>query len=288
MRRGGIAASLRAAVSSLLLVPAAYGHADTLPRWEAGLGLGVLGVPDYRGSDVRHSYVLPAPYIVYRGDILKADRSGVRAALFERDRLAINLSLNATPARSSGDNPTRQGMTALRPTVEIGPTADVLLWQASGGRASLHLRAPVRAAITVESSPRHIGWLFSPNLNLNLRGTPGLPGWKLGMQVGPVFADRRYHRYFYSVDAADARPGRPAYTAPGGYSGAQFTATLSKRFARYWIGAYLRQDHLRNASFASSPLVQRHSATTAGVAVAWVFGTSSSTVDVPAQDESPD
>lgn len=248
------------------------------PKWEVGLGLGVLSVPDYRGADTRSSYLLPAPYFVYRGEIVQADRSGMRAALFESDRVDVNLSLNASLPGRSNNSPLRQGMEKLRPIVEAGPTVDLRLWNSDRHHARLDLRLPVRAAVTVESSPRHAGWLFSPNLLLRLSDPAGLQGWQLGLQAGPVYGSREYNGYFYGVGTSEARPGRPAYAAPGGYAGMQAAATLSKRFSRYWVGAFMRYDHLGGAAFADSPLVRQRSAVTAGLAVSWIFGQSSTMV----------
>lgn len=258
-------------------------RAESLPKWEIGAGLGTLSVPDYRGADTRSTYVFPTPYFVYRGDILHADRSGMRASLFENDRVEINLSLNASLPGRSKDNVLRRGMEDLRPVLELGPTADLRLWNSSDDRVRVAFRLPVRAGVTIESSPRHIGWLFSPNLLLQLQDPAGLRGWKLGVQGGPLYATRDYNGYLYSVRAADALPGRPAYAASGGYAGTQLTTTLSRRFSRYWVGAFLRYDHLGGAVFEDSPLVQRNSAVTGGLAVSWVFGTSSERVD--AEDE---
>ncbi|KRB84958.1 MipA/OmpV family protein [Noviherbaspirillum sp. Root189] len=262
--------------ASLTYSPA---HADSLPKWEIGAGFGTLSVPDYRGADTRSSYVFPSPYFVYRGDILHADRSGMRASLFESDRVEINLSLNASLPGRGKDNALRRGMEDLRPVLELGPTADLRLWNSADDRVRVALRLPMRAGVTIESSPRHIGWLFSPNLLLQLQDPAGLRGWKLGVQGGPLYATRDYNGYLYSVRAADALPGRPAYAAPGGYAGTQLTTTLSRRFSRYWVGAFLRYDHLGGAVFEDSPLMQRNSAVTGGLAVSWVFGTSSERVD---------
>lgn len=275
-------AALAAPLLSFLHLLAADAHAQAQPqlqpKWEVGLGLGVLSVPDYRGADTRSSYLLPAPYFIYRGDILQADRSGLRAALFESDRVEVNLSLNASLPGRSDNSPLREGMEKLRPIVEAGPTVDLRLWSSARRQARLDLRLPVRAAFTVESSPRHAGWLFSPNLLLRVGDPAGLRGWKLGLQTGPVYGSREYNGYFYGVGAADARPDRPAYAAPGGYAGMQASATLSKRFSRYWVGAFLRYDHLGSAAFASSPLVRQRSAVTGGVAVSWILGQSAAMV----------
>ena len=253
--------------------------AESLPLWEAGVGVAAVSLPDYRGADSSSTYVLPAPYFVYRGEFLKADRNGLRSTLFNSDRVELNLSLNATLPVSSKDNAARRGMANLRPTVELGPTLSVNLWNAPSGKMKVDFRAPLRTAVTIESSPRQIGWLFAPNLNLDVKDPLGLAGWNLGMLAGPYFQDRRYNRYFYSVGPGDVTPTRPGYDAPGGYAGSQFTAAVSKRFDRYWVGAFLRYDTLAGASFANSPLVERKNAVSAGFAVTWVFGQSSTMVD---------
>ncbi|HEY8609073.1 MAG TPA: MipA/OmpV family protein [Noviherbaspirillum sp.] len=254
-------------------------HADLQPRWEVGFGVGAVSIPDYRGAENRSGYLLPVPYFVYRGDVLQADRGGVRAALLDRGNVQLNLSLNGSVPVSADDNPQRRGMPDLRPAVEIGPTADIRLWQAVDRKSALSLRLPLRAAVTVESSPRHVGWLFAPGLSFTTDAPAGLRGWKLGVQGGPLYADSDYSSYFYGVRPDQVAAGRPAYDAPGGFAGTQFTATLSRRFARYWIGGFLRHDSLRGAAFRDSPLVRQRDGVSVGLAVAWIFGASSELVD---------
>jgi outer membrane protein len=246
------------------------------PLWELGLGVAGLRLPDYRGSDQSRSYLLPLPYIVYRGTWLKADRDGARALLLDRGRVKVDVSLAAsTPTRSS-DNAARDGMPNLSATAEIGPNLNVTLAKSTVQHYRLDLRLPLRAAFTVERSPRSVGATFSPHLNLDLGGLAG--GWNLGLLTGPVFADRKYHAYYYGVDAAYARPDRPAYDAHGGYGGWQALAATSRRFGNTWVGAFLRYDSLRGASFEDSPLVRRNSALTLGFGISWILTTSSTLV----------
>ena len=259
--------------------------ADQQPLWEFGVGMAGLSLPDYRGADTRSSYLLPVPYLVYRGQLLRADRGGVRATLFDSERVDLNLSFNLGLATRNGDNLARRGMPDLRPTLEVGPTLDFSLWRSATRRSSLDLRLPLRTAITVESSPRNIGWLFSPSFYFNMRDPIGMKGWKLGVQGGPMFATRSYNSYYYTVDPAQSLAERPAYAAPGGYSGVQFTTTLTKRFSRYWVGAFLRYDNLSGAAFLDSPLVQRRDGLTAGVGFAWVFAVSPHSVYVDPREE---
>ena len=254
-------------------------HAESLPLWEAGVGISVLQLPDYRGADEGRSYVLPVPYLVYRGEFLKADRHGVRAELFDSDRVELNLSAGASPPVDSRKNRARQGMPDLRPAVELGPALNLTLWRSRNEGKRLDLRLPLRAGVTVESSPRFVGWTFSPQVNLDVRSVAG-SGWNLGLQSGPLIADRRHHAYFYSVAPEFSSAERPAYAAHGGFAGVQVLAALSRRFERQWVGAFVRWDTLRGAVFDDSPLVRRSQYLAAGVAVSWIFGVSTRTVEV--------
>jgi len=255
-----------------------------LPLWEFGLGIGAVSFRDYRGSDTTHAYPVPVPYFIYRGKFLQADRSGLKSKLLHQDRVELNVSLNATtPVRN---NATRSGMPQLRPTVEIGPSLDVHLWRSKSENVKLDVRLPVRLASTI-GRPGYIGWFFTPNVNVDFVNAGGFAGWNLGLLTGPLFAARRYDNYYYSVSTQYATPNRPAYQASGGYAGTQVLASLTKRYPRFWTGAYLRYDTLSGASFENSPLVKSHSYWSAGIGIAWMLGHSSQMVAVP-ESESPD
>jgi outer membrane protein len=170
-------------------------------------------------------------------------------------------------------------MPDLKGTFEIGPNLNLTLASSRADRWKLDLRLPLRAAFSLERSPGFVGSTFSPNLNLDVAGVGG--GWNLGLLTGPVFADRRYHRYYYGVEPAYATPDRPAYQAHGGYAGWQALAASSRRFGNAWVGAFLRYDSLRGAAFDDSPLLRRSSALTFGFGVSWILATSSELVTSP-------
>ena len=256
------------------------GHAKQKPLWEAGLGVGAVTFPDYRGSDRKQTYVLPMPYFVYRGEFLKADRNRLRGRFFDSDRVELNVTMNASAPVDSKDNATRRGMPDLKPTVEIGPSLDLTLWRSGNQRAKLDLRLPLVTGVTIEGSPQSTGWQFSPRVNLDLQDPAGMRGWNLGLVAGPLFGDRRQHQYFYSVAQPYATPERSPYPARPGYAGVQFLVALSKRFPSYWVGGFLRYDTLRGAVFGDSPLVRRNSYLAGGIAMAWIIGESSRMVDV--------
>jgi len=247
------------------------------PLWEFGLGAGALVFNDYRGADTTHAYPVPVPYFVYRGKFLQSDRDGLRGKLFHRDRIELYLSVNATtPVRN---NSARAGMPDLRSTVEVGPALNAHLWRSADSRAKLDLRLPARSAFAIEAHPHGIGWFYAPHLNLDLAQYAAPSGWKLGLLAGPLFAQRRYDDYFYSVAPQYATPTRPAYAATGGYAGTQALVSLTRRFGEHWIGAYLRHDSLAGAAFAGSPLVKRDSYWSGGLGFVWMIGRSQRLVE---------
>jgi len=257
-------------------VPAGEAVQNTEPLWELGLGVAGFRFDDYRGSDHTNYYLLPLPFLAYRGPFLRADRDGARAILFSGHRVVVDVSLGASVPTKSKDEGARSGMPNLAGTFEIGPNLAVELWQASDRKMKVELRMPVREAITLERSPRAIGLTFSPNLNLDISGLPGKGN--LGLLAGPLFGDQRYHQYFYSVAPEFATASRSAYNAPGGYAGWRATTAFSRRFGDAWFGAFLRYDNLHGAVFAPSPLVRKETTVTAGFGISWIFATSSQRV----------
>ena len=260
-----------------VLLGCASAQADQKPLWEFGLGPALLALRDYRGASSSHVYPLPVPYFVYRGKFLQADRDGLKGKIFDQKFAELHISLSATPPVRSAS--ARSGMPDLRSTVEIGPALDLKLWQSAQDQVKVDFLTSARSAITVEAKPRAIGWVIDPHLNVDLDAPWGFEGWKLGWLVGPLFATRKYNDYFYSVAPQYATTDRPAYRSSGGFSGTQTVFSVTKRFPRYWTGAYVRYDTLSGATFADSPLVKRNSYWSAGIAVAWMIKQSSRLVE---------
>jgi MipA family protein len=259
LRRTVLAASVLAAPTPALA---------EAPLWELGVGLGTLQLAHYRGAAQSHRWLLPLPYAVYRGPLLRADRDGARAVLFEDRQLEIDLSLAASPPLRSRDNRAREGMPDLPPTIELGPNLNATLWQR--GDAKLQLRLPVRAVAAIDGGVRQRGFSAAPVINLDWP----VQGWNLGLQAGLLFGDARLHRHLYSVAPEFATLERPAYQARGGRAGWQATMALSRRFDGVWVGAFVRRDSVAGAAFADSPLVQRESHLAYGLAVSWVLARS--------------
>lgn len=254
-----------------LALAAASARADQ-PKWEAGLGVAALRLPHYRGSDQSHSWLLPLPYFVYRGDILRADREGARAVLFDSARFDLDISVAAAAPTRSKDNIARAGMPDLPPMLEAGPSLKLRL--ARRADTTLELRVPLRAALTLDSNPRIAGLTMAAQLAVDWR----VNGWEVGALAGPLFASRRFDATFYDVAAAYATATRPAYRAGGGAAGWQATLGASRRVGNLWFGVFAKADSVAGASFAQSPLVRQHGTMAWGVGLSWVFASSSQRV----------
>ena len=257
---------MRAAWLMLLIVTAPV--CAEQPLWEAGIGVAALRMPGYRGSDRSSNWLLPAPYLVYRGAIFRADREGARAVLVDAKRFDFDLSLAASPPTKSDDDPARDGMDDIAPTVEVGPRMNFAFRR--GSDWNLGLRVPLRAVITVESKPKAVGWALTPALAYDTR----VAGFEVGVLAGPMWGSRKLHAYSYDVPARDATARRPAYRAASGFGGWQLTGAASRRIGRAWIGAFVRADSVAGAVFDDSPLVRQRHTFSAGVALSWIFAVS--------------
>jgi len=255
--------------------------AQEKPLWELGIGVAPMVLPDYRGSDESRGYVLPLPYIIYRGEFFRVDRDGIYGRLFESDRVKLDISFDAGVPVDSSKNAARQGMPDLDPVIEVGPSLHICLWQRCDGERALEFRLPLRAVFSTNfSSVDSIGGTVHPNLNFDLKNLGPGSGWDFGVAAGPLFATERYHDYYYQVGPAEATPVRPAYDARGGYSGMRVTVAISKRFRHVWFGAFARYDELSGSVFEDSPLIRIHRSFMAGFGIAWVFAESEQLVTV--------
>jgi len=268
-------------VSGLILIPT--GQAQSPPLWEVGIGVTALRLPDYRGSEQSHNYLFPVPWFVYRGEVFKADREGIRARLFDSDRVELDVSVNGSVPVRSDRNRARNGMPDLNPSLEIGPVLNITVWRSeklpghAQPKAKLDVRLPVRSALTYQNGqPRDIGWITTPHINLDLKlptGT-GKEPWNLGMLLGVLASTQRHHAYFYDVAPEYATPARNAYRTPGGYGGWQAIVAISRRSGQWWLGGFAKYDDVSDARFVHSPLITAHQHWSMGIALSYIFAQS--------------
>lgn len=250
-------------LSVLVAAPAA---ADHQPLWEVHLGAGAARIPYYRGSSQDHQYLLPVPVFIYRGERIRAGDGGIEGILLRSDRAKLDISLAAgLPARSDEAGP-RTGMPRLSATFELGPSLELNAWRNSETGSALWAIFPLRAAFAFDDlEARGVGGVFAPYLEWGQM----LGDWRAMLTFGPIFGTRDYHGYFYDVEPQYATNTRPAYDAPGGYSGTRVGLGLRQRTGKKWVRFYVRYDYLDGARFEDSSLVQQDHYIAAGIVMTW-------------------
>lgn len=270
---------LIALLSGLSVASVAQEGPPEKPLWEIGLFSGAARLPHYRGSDEYSAYFLPLPYLIYRGEIVRANRDGVNGILWSTDRMEAALSFSGSPP-SDDDNDARSGMPDLGAILEVGPGLKVFLSEKDNPNP-LYLKAGVRTAISVDTGDFGTAYEgIRGNVKLIYRNSTLFRDQSIffGVNANVDFANSSYDDYIYSVDPIYATPARPAYQADGGYSGFSLSANAVKKINdRWFVGTYYRWDNLSGASYTGSPLVKTENNHIIGIALIWRIAESKST-----------
>lgn len=269
----------KAAVGAcLLLTFVAHASAQSpapanLPLWEVGVGAFGLTAPAYPGADDRNNRVLPLPYLLYRGEVLRADQSGIGARLFRSDRLEFDVGLAGALPSDSDDVEIRAGMPDLGALFEFGPRLKIRMADIDRN-SRLRAELPLRAVIEARGGLRRQGWTFEPKLAYETRGERGL--WSVEGNVSVVFGDKRINRYFYEVQPQYANAARAAYGADAGLMltrvGLFATRQLNPDVRLF---GFVRYESYAGSANRASPLHLKNSGTSAGIGFAWTLARSS-------------
>ncbi|MGB5833450.1 MAG: MipA/OmpV family protein [Thiohalocapsa sp.] len=243
---------------------------DGLPLWELGIGTALYQQPNYPGSDVRSTTAFPFPYVIYRGQWLRIDRS-LQGILLETRRLKIDLSASGTSLVDSDESDARRGMPDLDRAIQFGPGVSLLLTKPEL-TYNVWGRLAVRTAYSIDTdnwSLTQQGWLA----DLRLRAQQPLRAERLraSAELAVRFADASYADYYYGVAPQYATPIRPAYEADGGYAGARLGLGLDGRWNRWRWSIYGAYENLVGTAFEQSPLLEATHDFSAGATVSWVF-----------------
>ena len=255
-----------------------------LPLWEAGIAGGAASLPDYPASAQNHIRWLALPYLIYRGQVLRADREGARARLLTTRLFDIEMSAAASFPAHSRNNLARKDMPDLDALGEIGPRLSITLSD-FGGRGRLKFFLPWRAVFSTTLTNFHThGYTVTPTLYWRMLNALR-PEWIWVNQATANFASRPLSGYFYDVAPAFATIQRPFYDARPGYLGTEISTglliPLRNRQWRLFSGAQLgfHQGSANN----QSALYRRDINWTLAGGIAWEFFESkkASTVYVP-------
>ena len=246
--------------------------------WEVGVVGGELYLPDYPAAGQKHAKWIAAPYVIYRGKILRADREGARARLVRGRWADIEMSFSGSFATHSQDNAARQGMPDLDYMVEMGPRLSLLLYawgdpaNVTSSAGTLRLYLPARAVFSSDlTNLKSRGFTYSPALYTQVE--PFFkPGWIGLLAVTSRFGNRTYTAYFYDVAPGFAQPDRPAYDARAGYIGSDLFAgvviPIGKRWRLFTGGQFYYDEGSANIT---SPLFKRRSDYSVGLGLSYAL-----------------
>lgn len=251
-------------------------NAPTLPRWEVGVfGLGV-SQQAYPGSDQTISRGLVLPYVIYRGDILRADQGTAGLRALKTDRLELDIGVAGSFGSRADEVAARQGMPKLGTLVEFGPRLKVNLTAPrqtfAGG--SWRLELPVRGVFDLSDGFANRGVSFEPELQFRRRSPDG---FSYSVSASAIVGNRKLNDTFYGVAPAFATTARPAYTAEAGLIGWRLGTSFTRPLGRDWrLFGFVRMDSVADAANEASPLVKKTQGVTGGLGVSWTWMRSSS------------
>jgi MipA family protein len=247
----------------------------TLPLWEAGI-IGVnINQLAYPGSDtlVRRNLILP--YLVYRGEVFRADRGNVGLRAFKTDTVELDVGVAAALGSSEANVAVRQGMPDLGTLVELGPR---LRWQLSDDFLGSQVKAdfPLRAVFDVSNAMRYSGVSFEPQLRVNVNQASD---WFYSLSVSALFGSERLTDYFYAVPEAYVSAQRTQFDAQAGFIALRSSLLISKRLADNWRGfGFFRYDALSGAKNNASPLRVTNGGWSFGFGLTYIWAESATRV----------
>lgn len=243
-----------------------------LPLWEAGVfGAGVTQ-PAYPGAEERASLLFGLPYVIYRGEYLRIDRSTVGVRAIKTPRSELDVGFAASLGTRAEGIEARRGMDDLGMLLEFGPRLKINIGDASADPGTSRIQIPVRGVFDLNDHFRFRGIAYELQWVKDLE----LPdNWSVTTNLAAVFGDQQLVDTFYRVAPGEATPVRPAYAATAGLIALRASLWASHLFTPDMrIISYLRFDSVAGAANHDSPLVRRDSGWTLGLGLAWTLADS--------------
>lgn len=242
-----------------------------LPRWEAGVGLGIVHLPDYPGADEERARYLPLPFFVYRGEVIRSDRDGgLRGRFINSERLEFDLSFGAAfPARSE-NNSARTDMPDLDWMGEIGPRLIYHLYK--GRMIKLDFALPIRYAFSTDMRDFDFqGYVFDPEIKFRHRALFDADSF-FSASMGPIWATEELMDYFYEVSPTFVTAERPLYDAESGFMGFNTSVSFGRKFPNH-VTAFVgvSKNYYADAANRGSPLLRDIETESYFFGIVWTF-----------------
>jgi MipA family protein len=270
-----LAVALLAAHTAPALAQTTAEAGEAKPLWEFGVGALAASSPAYPGAATRAGKFIALPFVIYRGDFVRAEQSNVGLRAFKTPRYELDVGFAASIGSSANDVPARAGMRDIGTLVEFGPRLKVNLGDVSQGRSGVWVELPVRGVFDVSNGFANRGVSFEPQLSFDVP-LPG--GWRGGASVSAIMGTQKLNDTFYGVSAAEATALRPAYTAQSGLLALRSTFAASKKLTPdLRVLGFVRLDSVTGGANSASSLIQKNNGASVGVGLAYTFGRSQRT-----------
>lgn len=241
------------------------------PKWEAGLAGISLRTPTYPASDENRGLLMPVPYFVYYGQVLRTgDSEGTRLRKRMAPNVELALSGGGTLSSDSSNSDARRGMPDLDYLIQVGPSLR-LSYAGPQPLTKIIVNLPLRAAASVGSGLDWRGVVIAPGLTYRAGGF--LDNRLSGrISFSSEFASTAMQRYYYDVAPEYETPERAAYRAKAGYLGSDLTVGVNYRFTpRVHVFASITYSNHSGAANDDSPLFRTEHGLTAATGFSWSF-----------------
>ena len=242
------------------------------PLWELNLAAFGRYGPAYPASEDNQVNVVPLPFPVYRGKILRVGDSTekpVTTRLFRRDRIKLDFDFGLNFPVDSDDIDARTGMPDLDILAEAGPELELQFVKAPGDAGKMFLSLQWRGALSFDGiDPTWQGTIASTELKyirpLSSNRTEFI------VRVAPEWASSDYMDFFYSVAPEFATADRAAYEADSGYLGTKLAFSIKHVFSdTFQLRSGIRFGFYQGASNEDSPLFTQDTTTSVYIAFLW-------------------
>lgn len=265
--------SMFAVAVATAAAPSLAQESAALPLWEIGAVGVTVSQQAYPGASGRVNRGLALPFLIYRGEFLRADRGGAGIRTLKTPTFEVDVGVAGSFGASSDDIAVRRGMPDLGTLVEFGPR---LKWHLGEGPGKGRFRAefPLRGVFDLNDRLAHKGMAFEPELIFERRAEGG---WSYSTSIGAVWGNKRLADTFYGVAPVYATPGRTAYVADSGLIAWRLSASLSRQLSPdLRLFGFARADSIAGAANVSSPLVQQKTGASVGLGLTYTWKQSES------------
>jgi outer membrane scaffolding protein for murein synthesis (MipA/OmpV family) len=172
--------------------------------WRGALAAGVGLGPSYMGGDFDNYEAKPLPLaeLEYRGTVFASTRKGVGVYFLRQHTFRLGARATVDFGRDSGDDPFLTGMPDVGTGIELGLLAEYITgpWR-------------FRGSFRQDVADGHGGWLFNVDAAYGGRWSKNV---SIIAGLETTIMSESYAQSYFGVEPADARAGRPAFSAGTG------------------------------------------------------------------------